>query len=68
MSCALKEVKHWRHMKETAIVPPLVMPKGDDSKNWMKKIYTCEEKICEFQDNTCKVIAKIREMYTEIVQ
>lgn len=34
----------------------------------MKKIYAWEEKICEFQNNAYKAIAKIGKMYTNIVQ
>ena len=68
MSFALEEARLWRHIEGTAIPPPPLMPKGDDSKDWIEKIYARDEKICEFQDNARKVIAKIGKMYTEIVQ
>ena len=34
----------------------------------MEKISTRDEKICEFEDNARKAIAKIGKMYTETVQ
>lgn len=43
------------------------MLKKDNSKNWIKKIYAYDKKICKFQDNTDKVIAKIGKIYMNIV-
>ena len=34
----------------------------------MEKIFAREEKICEFQDNTRKAVAKIEKMCTDTVQ
>ena len=69
MSFALEEARLWRHVKETAVAPPPPLKaKEDDSDNQMEKIYAQEEKICEFQDNACKAIAKIGKMCTETVQ
>lgn len=34
----------------------------------MENIFAKEKKICEFEDNTWKVVAKIRKMYTHIIQ
>lgn len=44
------------------------MPKKDDSKDQMKKNYACNEKICKFEDNAHKAIAKIKKICTETVQ
>ena len=68
MSFALEEARLWRHVEGTAIAPPPLMPKGDDSEDRMEKIYAREEKICEFEDNARKAIAKIGKMCTETVQ
>ena len=68
MSFALEETRIWRHVEGTAIAPLSLMPKGDDSKNRMERIYARNEKIYEFQDNARKAIAKIGKMCTETVQ
>ena len=68
MSFALEEARLWRHVEGTAIAPPPLMPKGDDSEDRMERIYARDEKICEFQDNARKAIAKIGKMCTETVQ
>lgn len=51
-----------------AIIPSPLMPKEDDSKDQIEKIYVCDEKICKFPDNTRKAIAKIGKMCTETIQ
>ena len=68
MSFALEEARLWRHVEGTAIPPPPLMPKGDNSEDRMERIYARDEKICEFQDNARKAIAKIGKMCTETVQ
>ena len=68
MSFALEEARLWRHVAGTTITPPPLMPKRDDSKDQMERIYACDEKICEFQDNVRKAIAKIGKICTETVQ
>lgn len=50
------------------ISPLLVEAKEDNSENQMKKIFTQKEKICEFQDNICKKVAKIGKIYTDTVE
>ena len=67
MSFTLEEAKLWRHVERTAIVPLPLMPKKDDSENCMKRIYAPDEKIYEFQDNTCKAIAKIGKIIIETI-
>lgn len=67
MSFALEKVKLWRHIKRTAISTPTFIPKVDDSKEQMERIYAWNKKICEFQDNTCKAIAKIRKICNKTV-
>lgn len=68
MSFTLEETRLWSHMEGMAIAFPPFIPKRDNSKDQIEKIYVNEEKICKFQDNTCKAIAKIRKMCTEKVQ
>ena len=68
MSFALKKVRLWRYIERTAIAPPPLMLKRDNSEDQIEKIYVQDEKICKFKDNACKVIAKIGKMCTEIVQ
>lgn len=68
MSFVLEEARLWTHVERTAVAPLPHMAKADDNKDQMDKIYAFEEKICEFQNNTCKAIAKIRKMCTEIIQ
>ncbi len=67
ISFTLEEARLWRHIERTAIAPPLFMPKGDVREDGMEKIYTREEKICKFEDNARKTIAKIGKMCTETV-
>ena len=67
MSFALEEVKLWRYVERTAIASSPFMTKKNDSKVEIERIYACEEKICPFQDNVCKTIAKIGKMCTESV-
>ena len=68
MSFALEEARLWRHVEGTAIAPLPLMPKGDDSKDRIERIYARNEKIYEFQDNARKTIAKIGKMCIETVQ
>ena len=68
MSFGLEEARLWRHVEGTAVAPPPLEPKKDDSEDRMEKIYAREEKICEFQDNACKAVAKIEKMCTDTVQ
>lgn len=68
MSFALEEARLWRHVEGTAIAPPPLMPKGDDSEDQIERIYARDEKICKFQDNARKAIAKTGKMCTETVQ
>lgn len=67
MSFALHEAKLQRHVEGTVIAPLSLMPKRDNSKDQMEKIYAREEKICKFEDNAHKAIAKIGKMCTETV-
>lgn len=68
MSFALEKARVWRYIEKTAVTSSLLKTKKDNSKDWMEKIYTWEKKICKFQDNGCKVIAKIRKMCTSTIQ
>ena len=68
MSFALAEARLWRHVEETAVSPPRLEPKNDDSEDRMEKIFTREEKICEFPDNARKAVAKIGKICTDTVQ
>ena len=68
MSFGLEEARLWRHVEGTAVAPPPLEPKKDGSEDRMEKIYAREEKICEFQDNACKAVAKIENMCTGTVQ
>lgn len=68
MSFALKGVGQLKHIEKIAIAPLPLILKRDDSKDRLEKIYAWNKKICEFEDNACKTIAKIRKMYTETVQ
>ena len=68
MGFALEEARLWRHVEGTAVAPPSFKAKEDDSDDQMEKIYAREEKICEFQDNARKAIAKIGKICTETVQ
>ncbi len=68
MSFALKKARFWRHIEGTAIALLPLMPKENDSKDQIERIYALDEKICKFQDNTRKAIAKIGKMCTKTVQ
>lgn len=68
MSFAVKKARLWRHVEEMAVSPPRLKPKKDDGKDWIKKIFARKEKICEFEDNTEKTVAKIRKMCTDTIQ
>ena len=59
MSFALEEAKLWRHVEGTAVAPPPLKSKEDDSEDQMEKIFAREEKISEFEDNAWKAVAKI---------
>ena len=39
MSFALEEARLWRHVEGTAVSPPLLQAKNDDSKDRMEKIF-----------------------------
>ena len=67
MSFALEEARLWRHVERTAVAPPSLEAKPDDNEDRMERIYAREEKICEFQDNARKAIAKIGKMCTDTV-
>ena len=62
------EARLWRHVEGTAVSPPRLEPKKDDNEDRMEKIFTREEKICEFEDNARKAVAKIGKMCTDTVQ
>ncbi len=68
MSFALEEARLWRHVEGTAVSPPPLKVKEDDSENRMEKIFAWEEKICKFQDNARKAVAKIGKRCTDKVQ
>ncbi len=68
ISFSLEKLRLRRYLERTAIASPLLMPKRDDSEDWMERIYACDEKICEFQNIARKARAKIRKMCTERVQ
>ena len=68
MSFALEKARLQKYIEGIAITPLFLVPNRDKSKDWTKKIYTQEEKICKFTDNACNIIAKIRKMYTKMVQ
>ncbi len=68
MSFSLEEARLWRHVEGTAVSPPPLKAKKDDSEDRMEKIFAWEEKICEFQDNSRKAVAKIRKMCTNTVK
>ncbi len=68
MSFALEEARLWRHVEGTAVSPPPLKAKEDDSEDRIEKIFAREEKICEFQDNARKAVAKIGKMCTDTVR
>ncbi len=68
MNFALKKVKLLKHLEKTAVDSPTLKAKKDDSEDQMEKIYTREEKISEFQDNTSTAKAKIKKICTETIQ
>ncbi len=68
MSFALEEARLWRHIEETAVSPSPLKAKEDDSEDRMEKIFAREEKICEFQDNARKEVAKMGKICTHTVQ
>ena len=68
MSFALEEARLWRHVEGTAVSPHSPKAKEDDNEDGMEKIFAREEKICEFEDNVRKEVAKIGKMCTDTVQ
>lgn len=42
------EARLWKYAEKVAIVPPCSMPKQDNNKNCIKKIFACNKKISEF--------------------
>lgn len=68
MSFALEEAKLWKHVKRMANASPTLNVKANDIKDWIEKIYAWKEKICEFEDNAHKAIAKIGKMCIETIQ
>lgn len=67
MSFALEKTRRSRYVKEKKVSTSSLNVKEDDNENWMEKIFACEEKIYEFQDNARKKIAKIGKMSTDII-
>lgn len=67
MRFALEKTKLWRYIEGMAISPLVFEVKKDNDKDWMEKTYTQQEKIVEFEDNTCKTIAKIRKICINII-
>lgn len=67
MRFILEEAKLWRNVKATTIASSFLILKKDNDEDWIKKIYACNKKICEFQDNICKAISKIGKMYSKKV-
>ena len=67
MSFALEEARLWRYVEETAVSPPLLKAKEDDSEDRREDIFAGEEKLCEFQDNTSKAVVKIGKMCIDTV-
>ncbi len=68
MSFTLEDSRLWKHVEGTAVAPPSLKPKEDDSEDRMEKIFAREEKICEFEDNARKAVGKIGKMCTDTVQ
>ena len=68
MDFALEEIRLWKNLEKTAVDSPTVKAKKNNSEDPMEKIYTQEEKISEFQDNTSKDRAKIKKIHTETIQ
>ncbi len=67
MSFDLDEARLWRHVEGTAVSHPLLKANENNSEDRMKKIFAREEKICEYQDNARKGVAKIGKMCTDTV-
>lgn len=67
LNFALEEVRLWRHIERMAVALSPLEAKKDDSEDQIEKIYTWEKKICKFQDNACKAIAKIQKICTDTV-
>lgn len=67
ISLPLEKSRLWRYIKETAVAPPSLKPNDDDSVDRMEKIFAKEEKICKFEKNARKAIAKIGKICTETV-
>ena len=68
MSFTLEEARLWRHVEGTAVSPPALKAKEDDSEDRIEKIFARKGRICEFQDNARKTVAKIEKMCTDTVQ
>lgn len=68
MSFALEEARHERHVEGTAISPPRLGPKKDDSDDRMEKTIGGEQNIFEFQDDAQKAVAGIGKIFNDTVQ
>ncbi len=68
MSFALEEARLWRHVERTAVASPPLETKKNDSEDQRENIFARKDKICEFQDNARKALAKIGNMCTDTVQ
>ena len=51
-----------------AVSPSPLTAREDDSEDRMEKIFARKEKICEFQGNARKAVAKIGKICTDTVQ
>lgn len=65
MSFFLQDARFWRNLERVAVFFPYYEAKKDNIDDWIKNIYACAEVICEFEDNPCNEIAKIRKIYTD---
>ena len=63
-----EEAGLWRHVEGTAVALSYLEAKKNDNEDRMEKIFARKVKICEFQDNSWKAIAKIGKMCTDTVQ
>ena len=68
MAFALEETKLWDHVLGTAIPPPTLLLKNNNTKERSERIYQRLLKIKEHTDNVWQMVAKIGRMCTEMVQ
>lgn len=67
MSFALEKAKLGRYVKKIAVITTSFKSQLDNSEDCMEKVFAKEEKICEYEDNAWKAVAKMETICTDIV-